>query len=35
MQGCIWISEQGLWIELIDWLDGPVRLINQLQPFLS
>ena len=30
MQGCIKDSEQVLWVGLIDLLDGPVWLINQL-----
>ena len=34
-QGCIGVSEQGLWIGLIDYFVGPVRLINQLRAILG
>ena len=35
MQGCKGVSEQGLWIGLIDKLVGLIGLINQSQPILS
>ena len=35
MQGCIEVSDQGLWIGLIDSLVGPIRLINKLEPILG
>ena len=35
MQGCIGNNEQGIWIELIDYLDSPMWLINQLGPVLG
>ena len=35
MQGYIGVSEQGLWIRLIDQLVGPIVLINQLEPILG
>ena len=34
MQGYIGVSEQGLWIRLIDQLVGPIGLIKQLEPIL-
>ena len=35
MQGCIGLSEQGLWIRLIDQLVNPIGLINQSEPILG
>ena len=35
MQGCIEVSDQGLWIGLIDSLVGPIGLINKLIPILG
>ena len=35
MQGYIGVSEQGLWIRLIDQLVGPIGLIKQLEPILG
>ena len=35
MEGCVGVSEQGLWIGLIDKLVGLIGLINQSQPILS
>ena len=34
-QSCTKVSEQGLWIELIDKLVGPIGFINQLEPILG
>ena len=34
-QGCIRVSQQGLYIGLIDQLVGLIRLINQLRSFLG
>ena len=31
-QGCIGDNEQGIWFGLIDYLDGPMRLIIKLRP---
>ena len=35
MQGCIGVSEQGLWIGLMDQLVNPIGLINQSEPILG
>ena len=35
MEGCAGVSEQGIWIWLIDYLVGPIGLINQLWPILG
>ena len=34
-QGCIGLSEQGLWIGLMDQLVNPIGLINQSEPILG
>ena len=34
-QGFIGVSDQGLWIGLIDTLVGPIGLINQSKPILG
>lgn len=34
MQGYVGVSEQGLWIRIIDQLVGPIGLIKQLEPIL-